>query len=288
MRPAEARDGERLAALQTAASLGQFPVTAATLARRRTPCLVAEEGGAVRAGVWHWRVGPVAPDHERLQLAGDPAHFTPLLTALLARLPADTAALHSVVREDHGPQMHFLAAAGFRNAHQSWGAHLNLGTFDPSRFAALEERLFLAGVEVTGPEEPLPWPALHRLYEEGRRDTPRNPTTTPDPQDPAAFQAALTRGQVFVAVARAQPIAFAWLSVNGRAVELEFTAVTPAWRGRGVATLLTAHSLQWARAAGHERASTGGTLLHLPTLRVNARMGFEVEPMWATWVRSLT
>ncbi|MDB5045419.1 MAG: hypothetical protein JWQ08_1469, partial [Deinococcus sp.] len=34
-------------------------------------------------------------------------------------------------------------------------------------------------------------------------------------------------------------------------------------------------------------AGTGGTVLNLPMLRVNARLGYVPEAMWVTWERGL-
>ena len=46
------------------------------------------------------------------------------------------------------------------------------------------------------------------------------------------------------------------------------------------------------RSPGHGRGGThagaGGTVLNLPMLRVNARLGYRVERMWVTWERPLS
>ena len=55
-----------------------------------------------------------------------------------------------------------------------------------------------------------------------------------------------------------------------------------------VATWLGAHALAWARAGGFTHAGAGGTVLNLPMLRVNARLGYRVERMWVTWERPLS
>ena len=70
-------------------------------------------------------------------------------------------------------------------------------------------------------------------------------------------------------------------------MESEFTATSLAWRGRGLATVLKAHALAWAQAAGYRHARTGGAVLNLPMLRVNTRLGYITEPMWVTWERVL-
>lgn len=74
---------------------------------------------------------------------------------------------------------------------------------------------------------------------------------------------------------------------QGREVESEFTATHPAHRARGLGTLVKAHALAWAKGEGYTHAGTGGTVLNLPMLRVNTRLGYVTEPMWVTWERKL-
>ena len=52
-------------------------------------------------------------------------------------------------------------------------------------------------------------------------------------------------------------------------------------------TALKAHALTWAQRAGRTHAGTGGTVLNLPMLRVNTRLGYRVERMWITWEKDL-
>lgn len=110
--------------------------------------LVAEQDGEVVATAHLSPFGDGAPDALRLDLAGSGQAFTPLYLALLSRLPAGFTRLLGVAREDFSEQMTFFQAAGFRNAWQSWGAHLDLGRFDFEQFRALDEQLYLQGYEV--------------------------------------------------------------------------------------------------------------------------------------------
>lgn len=232
------------------------------------------------------------PDALRLDLAGDGAAFTPLYLHLLTQLPAGYSRMLGVTRENFSEQMDFFHAAGFRNAWQSWGAHLNLQDFDFGRYRALEEKLFLQGYEA----EPFPkdapeadWDALWHLYEAGVQDAPRNPTTTPDPLSRDTLKAMIEREEtVFIIRYRGELVAFTRLTLDGTEVESEFTVTQAAHRSRGLGTLVKAHALAWARASGFKQAGTGGTVLNLPMLRVNARLGYQAERMWVTWERLLT
>ncbi|UQN07532.1 GNAT family N-acetyltransferase [Deinococcus sp. QL22] len=129
---------------------------------------VAERSGRVVATARLAPFGSGAPDALRLDMTGDGAAFTPLYLALLGRLPAGFTRLLGVTREDWPEKMGFFGAAGFRNAWQSWGAHLDLAGFKFAPYQPLEERLFLDGYEVERLGKDAPdsdWAALHALYE---------------------------------------------------------------------------------------------------------------------------
>ena len=301
VRDARASDAPALASLLTAAYLGQWISTPEQLTQRiGTPApgrltLSAVRAGEVLAGLDADPFSTI-PGGLRFQLYGDPAAFTPLYLEALTRAAAlGFRSLLSVVRQDHRPQVEFLGAAGFRNAYQSWGAHLELKTFDFAPYRALEEKHYLAGTEVRHffPDSPdAPWEALHALYAEGLQDTPRNPTTTHDSASPEYFRNEVAAGQVFAALQRGELLSYTALGLNAAglnaaSVDSEHTATRRASQGRGLATLVKATALAWARQAGYPLASTGGNVANLPMLRVNQRLGYLPEPMWLTWVRDM-
>lgn len=294
-------DAAALARLLTAAHLNQW-VYAPERVRRRldTPALDAPapgrftlsalRGGEVVAGL-DADPFPTAAGGLRMQLYGDAAAFTPLyLEAILRAAGLGYRQLLSVVRQDHRPQVEFLGAAGFRNAYQSWGAHLDLSTFDFAPYRALEEKHYLDGTEVQrfGPDDKAaPWDALHALYAQGLRDTPKNPTTTHGADTPEYFRREVASGRVFAALRRGEVLAYTALGLNESSVDSEHTATRPDARGQGLATLVKATALAWAREQGYAAASTGGNVANLPMLNINTRLGYRPEPMWLTWVRGV-
>ncbi|WP_407540883.1 GNAT family N-acetyltransferase [Deinococcus radiomollis] len=296
VRSALAADAPALAELLTAAYLGQWVYTPDQMARRiGTPdsgrfTLSAGSGTEVVAGL---DADPfvTAPGGLRVQLYGDPVAFTPLYLEALSRAHRlGYRQLLSVVRQDHRPQVEFLGAAGWRNAYQSWGAHLDLTGFDFASYQTLEEKHYLEDTEVHqyqlgSPEAP--WEALHRLYAESLKDTPRNPTTTHDSDSSEYFRKEIAAGRVFAAVRRGEVRSYTALSLEPGRVSSEHTATRAGDRGQGLATLVKATALEWARAAGYTAASTGGNVANLPMLRVNQRLGYLPEPMWLTWVQSV-
>lgn len=295
LRPFRAADAAAVARLVTEGVRGHWTYTPEHFrespAGTRPTRLVAEQDGVVIATARLAPFGEGVPDALRLDVAGDAASFTPLLLAQLAEAPAGFRRVLGVTREDFSEQMTFFAAAGFRNAWQSWGAHLDLTTFDPAPFEALQERLFLAGYEPErlNPDAPdADWHALYDLHQTGVRDQPRNPTTTPDPLTRDGLRDVIRREEAaFVTRWRGQIVALTRLTPRGPEVESEGTVTHPDHRRRGVMTALKAHALTWAKGEGLAHAGTGGTVLNLPMLRVNTRLGYRTERMWITWEKDL-
>ncbi|WP_309571738.1 GNAT family N-acetyltransferase [Deinococcus sp.] len=294
LRPFQNADASAVATLVTAGMRSHWTYTAEHFREPSDPRgrrLVALSGGEVVATAHLLPFGPATPDTLRLDLAGEGAAFTPLYLALLSGLPAGFTRLLGVTREDFPETMHFFHAAGFRNAWQSWGAHLDLNTFDPAAFQPLEERLFLAGYEMQRIDNDAPatdWDALYGLYMLGIEDAPRNPTTTPDPLTRDGLRATVEGEEAaFMTRWHGQIVASTRVTLDGREVESEQTVTLSEHRTRGVATALKAHALAWAKGEGYTHAGTGGTVLNLPILRVNARLGYHTSPMWVTWERPL-
>ena len=296
VREAISLDAPTLARLSTDAYLGQWIYTPEHVIQRLesvrpgrltlSACSAEEVQAGLDADPFSTATGGL-----RVQLYGDPAAFTALFLEALTRASAlGYRQLLSVVRQDHRPQVEFLGAAGFRNAYQSWGAHLELSSFDFTPYRALEKKHYLDGTEVhsyTPENTDAPWDALHRLYAEGLKSTPKNPTTTHDSDSPEYFRSEIAPGRVFAAVRRGEVLSYTALGLNKTGVDSEHTATRAASRGQGLATLLKATALAWAREQGYATASTGGNVANLPMLRVNTRLGYRPEPMWLTWVRDL-
>lgn len=301
IRPFQNADAQAIAALVTDSVRGHWTYLPEHFRESNDPQkrrLVAVQGAQIVATASLSPFGDGATDALRLDFAGDGTAFSPLYLSLLAELPAGFARLLGVTREDFGEKMAFYAAAGFRNAWQSWGAHLDLTTFDFERWRALEEKLFLQGYEVErwrNDAAEAEWDALYQLHQQGERDAPRNPVTSSGHLSRDELRETITREEAVFVVRHGQElVALTRLTLPGHhalqeggEVSSDLTTTHPAHRSRGLATLLKAHALAWAKAEGYAEASTGGTVLNLPMLRVNTRLGYRVEPMWITWERWL-
>ena len=87
---------------------------------------------------------------------------------------------------------------------------------------------------------------------------------------------------------RGEVLNYTALGLNETGVDSEHTVTRAASRGQGLAKLVKATALTWAREQGYLSASTGGNVANLPMLRVNTRLGYRPEPMWLTWVRDIS
>jgi GNAT superfamily N-acetyltransferase len=248
---------------------------------------VLEQDGKIQAGLLFYPP-PELPAVFRFQLCGNPTHYSALYLDFLARVaPFSPRAVESVVREDM-QDMDFLARAGLVNRYQSWGAHLMLSSFEFSRFQPLEERLFLHDYELNSLEHSgseAIWMELYLLFLETWKDAPYNPTTTPEFSSLEGFRDSVDTGRAFYALAQGKIVGYTLLSCPSSKVEVssEHTAVHPQYRKKGLATLLKATALEWARREGVLEASTGGAVMNLPILRVHQKLGYAFEPMWCTW-----
>ncbi len=228
--------------------------------------LVLVQGDQVMAGLMYF----VPEDLEnvfRFQLFGHPEHYGVLYLDFLTRIRKfQPRAIQSVVREDMS-DMTFLAHAGLINRYQSWGAHLDLTRFEFGRFAPLEERLFMDGYEIeqmdaSGNE--ITWKDLYVLFLETKRDTPYNPTTTLTYPDFAAFREGIGTGRAFYATRKNQVVGYTLIDAEASTE----TMISVAHRNRGLATLLIARALDWAKGQGFQEAGNGGSVLNLPLLRL--------------------
>jgi GNAT superfamily N-acetyltransferase len=289
----DAQDGDypQIAALQNAHYDHHFDQTSQEMQRsdaqrleqhgQRFGRIVCVQTDQVVAGLMYFMPEDLE-DVFRFQLFGATEHYGMLYLDFLTRIGQfQPRAIQSVVREDM-LDMPFLAHAGLINRYQSWGAHLDLTQFEFGTFAPLEERLFMDGYEIehmaAGGNE-ITWKDLYVLFLETKRDTPYNPTTTLTYSDFATFRASIGDGCAFFARRKNQVVGYTLIDAEASTE----TMISVAHRNRGLATLLIARALDWAKAEGLREAGNGGNVLNLPLLRLQQKLGYEIEPMWSTW-----
>ncbi len=79
-----------------------------------------------------------------------------------------------------------------------------------------------------------------------------------------------------VAVTDDRLAALAFVASDGVArAENEFTGTHPAYRGRGLATLVKLSTLHWARSRGIREIWTGNDSENAPMLAINRKLGYQ-------------
>jgi mycothiol synthase len=145
------------------------------------------------------------------------------------------------------------------------------------------------GVEIVSLEErPELVEGVHRVAEATFRDIP----TGGEPIDPGSLaefrardvdRAGIPMGGFMVAVdaATGEPIGYAslmFLPGSTTRAYHDMTAVTRAWRGRGVGRALKQATIAWAKNAGVESLETGNEEHNEPMRALNHRLGYRERP----------
>ncbi len=230
----------------------------------------------------------VATSHDRPHHSSDVAVFDDLYRSL------DGAAreVWTCTREDHARHLTYLERFGFTERFRSWGAHLALDSFDPSRWTGLVERLATEGVRL------VPYPDLDgdaaraakltalqdALEADVEHFEPIVPKRIADVIGPETIHEALV-----VAVAPdGSYVGLACLlgSRSDASLACGLTGVLPEHRRRGIATALKARTAEIARGWGAEELNAGGGGgADAPMVRVNRAIGFGIEAPWVTYAK---
>jgi mycothiol synthase len=236
----------------------------------------------------------VAPDHRRRGLGGA------LLARLLAALHRRGALLvRTVATEDGAASLAFLARRGFREVWRNLPSRLDVGAFDPAPFAPAAARVARHGVTLSTLAADRAQDAgvlreVYELYVHCNRGQEELDALTPP--DFAAFVAAELEGPQalpeawFLARAGGEVVGLSTLQrLPGEAAALEvgYTAVHPAHRGRGIALALKLRTIAYAAAHGYREVRTDSNAGNTRMLGINAALGFAAAPARITFERRL-
>ncbi|MEZ4868026.1 MAG: GNAT family N-acetyltransferase [Caldilineaceae bacterium] len=217
--------------------------------------------------------------------------------ALTALAPHQPTLVQGMAREDDPVSVAFFQRHHFQETLRSYGANLDLTTFDPAAHAPDESGLRARGIAIKTyaelADDPQRDRKLYNLQQSylleipniGHFDAQRfdewvESTLHSDALLPDAYFVA-THGEDYVGVSELFTEDEAGVFTTGS------TGVKAAYRRLGIALALKVRALTYAKAQGGVRVSTGMAATNLPMVVLNRRLGFVAEPMWITFQRRL-
>ncbi len=281
-------DYEAIARLHNADNEPHFHTTAAQLAASDSSGArrVAVQAGAVLGTSERWWWGAV--DAYRIAIHADAESVARQLLTDLERDTLKAKRLLATVRADFLEGAHYLRH-GFREVFRSFGANLELESYQPERFSHLEAELARRGVRIVPRRE---WRApggdaqLEAIQREGNADLPGYEpvvTTQMNFRDRTLLEA------FWVALQGVTCVGFA--SLDGKPersiVHFDSSAVQRNGRHQGIGLALAARAVAWAKARGYNEVNDGGAKTNTAQIRILERLGFELEPDWVTFEKRL-
>jgi GNAT superfamily N-acetyltransferase len=180
---------------------------------------------------------------------------------------------------------------------QTFGANLDVTTFDPTPYATCEDRLHAAGIVIKTYAELADDPArdrkLYALVDQVNHEMPNlghfddqsfdqfvndclhGPAMLPD----AYFVA--VHGDDYVGVSEL------FASDDPAVFDTRTTGVLPAYRRLGIALALKMRAIRYAQTHGATRVTTGMDATNTPIVALNQRLGFVPEPLWITFSQTV-
>lgn len=218
-----------------------------------------------------------------------------LYQAVLDQLaPLQPQELVTLVWEAHPRTPRFLQERGFREAWRRMNWKLDAATFDFSPYTGLAEKLQAQGITIqTYADLVEDADRLVKLYELDWvlwQSIPYGQGVTKRPL--AQFIAQVQHPQFlpdacFIALAGNAFIGYSNLSSTDHGFNTEMTGVLPAYRGRGVATLLKLTGIRYAQAHGKPRLDTQNDSVNEAMIALNHKLGFVQEEATLRYVKQI-
>ncbi len=266
--------------------------------RRSGRVLVFRDGRAVAAGFWSESVNYFVPGRFMLNVVVHPGfarrglgtELHDALVSITRGLGLTELAAHVCDHDPSGPA--FARNQGYQEAAREQEMRVDPRTIDPAAYAERIGRLRSEGVSfVTLPElkaRDSGWlDRIYTLYTQLDGATPSPVQYVPPPVEilrrteiepvdgvPEAFYVAL-QGSEWIGLSEVRR------SEEGpHPLRQGLTGVLPAHRGRGIATALKVHVLEWVRRNDFRSLRTWNDATNAPMLHVNESMGFRLHANW--------
>jgi len=191
----------------------------------------------------------------------------------------------------------FLQRRGFRELHRSWESRLDLGAFQPGKFAEYAE--VPSGIEIVTLRDELARDpeCLRALYEmdcETALDVPRVDSFTPASyemwRDHEVSGPRAIPESCFLAKDGDRYVGRSNFERNETLRDVlytGYTAVRREHRGKGIAFALKLRALEHATLLGCREIRTWNSSLNAPMLGINVKLGFVKQPAWITFGKDL-
>lgn len=256
--------------------------------------------GQIAHSVWQFH-----PDRYALRLEVHPEHrrrgaggllFERLVETLRSR---DALLVRCVAIEGDGDSIGFLARRGFQEVWRNLESRLDVPAFDPAPFSGAAERVARQAVAITTLAEELASDprVLRDVYE--LQLICNSAQQELDPVTPPPFEGFISElegprsmpdawflakdGQRFVGVSTLER-----LTGSADRLEVGYTAVHPAYRGRGIALALKLRAITYAQEHGYQSIETDSNAVNERMLSINAHLGFQPLPARITFELPLT
>jgi mycothiol synthase len=203
--------------------------------------------------------------------------------------------LYTEVWAAHPRAVRFVTERGFVEAWRGLDYRLDVSDFDFTPYAGLEGQVRASGLEIkTYAELEIDPDRLVKLYRLDRalwQDVPYGETITDrsleqfereEVQAPEFIPEAC-----FIAMHGDEFVGYSNLTQTGNYFDVEMTGVLPAYRGKGVATLLKLCDIRYAQAHGNRELWTVNDSINTAMLALNEKLGFQRQGATVRFVKRL-
>lgn len=223
------------------------------------------------------------------ETARNPELFSRLLKYLSDGVTAEVRELAACIREDYLQHAGFLASGGFEERFRSWGAHLDLTSFDPAQFAVTISELeaegfrFMPFSDLSTPDNIARLQALQAAISE---DVLSFEPIVPSGLEDLLGDEYVPEGLIVAVSPDGQFVGLSTLKRTPQpgAMDTGLTGVIREYRGRGLATAVKVRALLAANELGAKEIGTGGGGVDSPMKLLNQKLGFSVGPQWVTLI----